>query len=302
MGAPRNLDEVEIFLKNMFNDKNIITVKSDLLRRLISFFITSSRKNEAKKSYEKVGGASPLVKETKLLLQRVKEVYKDDEVINIMRYTPPFAKESIKELQQKGISDVVLFPLYPHYSTTTVKSSLEDFYNSAKELGFDPAIKVIEPFYKNPLYNKAVLKTIKEALKEENSKEFDLILSAHSLPLKIVKNGDIYPSHVNEHIDILKELLKNEGMEFRDIHLAYQSKLGPIPWLEPNLEEVLKTLTDRRVLIVPISFVLDNSETLFELDKEYRELSRDLGYEKYLVASCPNSSDSFIEFIKGVVE
>jgi len=301
MGAPRDLDEVELFLKNMFNDKNIITVKSDLLRSLISFAITKSRQKEAKSNYAKLGGVSPLVEKTKLLEEALKSEFEDDEIFSIMRYTPPFAKDVIKELKDKGVDEIILLPLYPHYSTTTVKSSLEDFDKWAKRLDFTPNARVIPPYYKDSSYNEAIIHTIKERLSID-PKEIDLIFSAHSLPQKIIESGDSYQEEVQDHKNILSKLLKERGYEFRSTHLAYQSKLGPVKWLEPSLESVLKSLENKKALIVPISFTLDNSETIFELGMEYKELADELGYDFYEVASCPNSSPLLVEAFKGLID
>jgi len=301
MGAPRDLDEVELFLKNMFNDKNIITVKSDLLRSLISFAITKSRQKEAKSNYAKLGGVSPLVEKTKLLEEALKSEFEDDEIFSIMRYTPPFAKDMIKELKDKGVDEIILLPLYPHYSTTTVKSSLEDFDKWAKRLDFTPNVRIIPPYYKDSSYNEAIIHTIEERISID-PKKIDLIFSAHSLPQKIVDSGDSYQEEVQDHKNILSKLLKERGYEFRSTHLAYQSKLGPVKWLEPSLESLLKSLDSKKALIVPISFTLDNSETIFELGMEYKELADELGYDFYEVASCPNSSPLLVEAFKGLID
>ncbi len=302
MGAPRDLDEVELFLKNMFNDKNIITIRSDLLREFISFMITSTRKNEAKSNYEKLGGISPLVNETQRLLERIRSIYPECKVVQIMRYTPPFAKGVISDLKDKGVSEAILFPLYPHYSTTTVKSSLEDFYEVAKKLKFDPKIKLINPYYKDKLYNKAIVKCIKKKIDGIDTSTIDLIFSAHSLPQKIIDRGDSYQDEVIEHTKILTDMIKESGILFHSYNLAYQSKLGPIKWLEPALDQVIKDNKNKRALIVPISFTLDNSETIFELDMEYRELANSLNYKFYEVASAPNSSDLLIEAFRRLID
>ncbi len=301
MGAPKNLDEVTLFLTNMFNDKNIITTKSNILRKMIAFLIVKTRASEAKNNYKKLGGISPLVKHTQELLKSVQKEFPEYLVLNIMRYTPEFATQGIKELQEKGIEEIILFPLYPHYSTTTVKSSLEDFFDSTKKVNFTPLVKIIEPFYKNQTYNKAIIETIKETLKSNNSKDFDIIFSAHSLPQKIIDAGDSYQVEVEEHVQILKNILINK-FEFKNFHLAYQSKLGPVKWLEPSLENKLKEITNKSVIIVPLSFVLDNSETEFELNIEYKELAHELKYQNYRVAKCVNNSEIFIQAIKELTQ
>ncbi len=301
MGAPRDLDEVGIFLKNMFNDKNIITIKSNLLRKFISFMIVATRSKEAKESYKELGGFSPLVKHTDNLIKKLSNSFDEYIITHIMRYTPPFAIDELKWLKAKGVSEIVLFPLYAQYSTTTTKSSFEDFYNSCKKIDYNPKVIEIKNFYKNELYNKAIVQRIKESLQNKDASKFDLIFSAHSLPQKIVDSGDPYQKEVLENVDILEKLLKKEGLEFNKIHIAYQSKLGPMKWLEPSLESKLKELLNKNVFIYPISFILDNSESEFELDIEYKELATKLGYESYHVIKCLNDSDLFIEAMRDII-
>ena len=301
MGAPKDLEEVEVFLKNMFNDKNIITVKSGLLRSYIASRIISGRKNEAKESYDEIGGKSPLLKHTETFLKNVKKEFPSYEVLNIMRYTPPYALSAAKWLKAKGVDDIIVIPLYPHYSTTTVKSSVDDFYEALAEAKYAPSLKIYSRFYKNRTYNQAIIEQIKIALREDNSKEYDLIFSAHSLPVKIIQNGDSYQKEVIENVEILSEMLNEQNIEFKNVHLAYQSKVGPMEWIEPSLENKLKSIINKKVIIYPISFILDNSETEFELDIEYREIAKKIGHKEYIVAKCLNESKLFIEAIKELV-
>jgi ferrochelatase len=299
MGAPRNLDEVELFLKNMFNDKNIITVKSNILRKFIAFMIVTLRKNEAKLNYKKLGGVSPLVKHTKEFEEKAREIFKEYEVTTIMRYTPPFAKKVLKELKKKAIEDITLIPLYPQYSTTTTKSSFEDFDEALKEMDFSPKVTKIERFYKEDFYLNLIKKQILKSLDGKDAKEFELVFSAHSLPEKIVNSGDLYQKEVEGQVSILKEMLKVIG--FKDIHLAYQSKLGPIKWLEPSLKDKLYSLNSKSVLIYPISFILDNSETEFELSIEYKEVAKELGFKNYIVSPCINDNREFLEGLREMI-
>jgi len=299
MGAPKNLDEVELFLKNMFNDKNIITLKSDLLRKFIAFMIVQSRKKEAKQNYKKLGGSSPLVKHTKEFMKVAKEVFCEYEVKTVMRYTPPFALEVLEKLKQKGIEEITLIPLYPQYSTTTTKSSVEDIEDTLQKLEWEPKLKLVEKFYQENFYLDVIVEDIKKALQNKDSKEFDLVFSAHSLPQKIVDQGDPYQKEVEEQVEILKDRLKD--LEFKDIHLAYQSKLGPVKWLEPSLEDKLHSLKNKNVIIYPISFILDNSETEFELSIEYEEVAKELGFENYIVVPCINDNKEFIEGFKKLI-
>ena len=295
MGGPSSLDEVEVFLKNMFNDKNIINVKSDLLRSFISFMIVILRKKEARSNYAKLGGKSPILEYTKKLIEKLQLEAKNTYITYAMRYTPPFAKDVVEELKQKNIKEIVLLPLYPHYSTTTTKSSLEDFEKALEPL--DVKTKKLERFYENRLYNELLIEKIQEQLKDKNSEEFELIFSAHSLPQSIIDKGDPYQKEILLHVKLLKNILKEKNIEFKDIHIAYQSKLGPVKWLEPSLEDRLKLLTCKKVIISPLSFTIDNSETEFELSIEYKKVADELEYEEYLVSKCPNDSDKFVKVI-----
>ncbi len=299
MGGPNNLEEVELFLKNMFNDENILTIKNPLLRRFVAYMITNARKKEARKNYEELGGKSPLNFYTDKLIAKLQKRLPDLYITKAMRYTPPFAKDAIKELVARNVKEVYLLPLYPHYSTTTTKSSLEDFYNTAKGLGFHARFHDIANFYHNRRFNEAIIERLEEASVGIDTKEYDLIFSAHSLPQSIIKRGDPYLYEVTEHVEILKDLL---GSRFNEYHLAFQSKLGPVKWLEPSLEETLQKLPNKRVLIYPISFILDNSETEFELHIEYAKIAERLGYADYRVARCVNDSDTFVEALADIYQ
>jgi len=209
MGGPNNLDEVEVFLKNMFNDKNIITTKSNLLRKFIATMITFTRTESSQKIYEELGGKSPLVGITKDLVAKLQKEVGEGVIVDFaMRYTPPFADEVCQRLEHEDVRDIYLIPLYPQYSTTTTKSSLEDFRASYERVGGNAKIYSIKNFYRNKTYNQAIISSIKEALKDKNSKEFALIFSAHGLPQKIVDKGDPYQKQVQNHVEILKEMLQ----------------------------------------------------------------------------------------------
>ena len=296
MGGPNNLEEVEIFLTNMFNDKNIITVKSSLLRKFIATMITFTRSEKSQEIYRQIGGKSPLVGHTKKLVEKLQNRVGEGVIVDFaMRYTPPFASEAIERLSDKNIEKIYLIPLYPQYSTTTTKSSLEDFEEQYHLSSGDAILVEIKHFFQNTSYNKAILERIKERVSLEEVSEFDLIFSAHGLPVKVIERGDAYEQHVEKHISILSQMMQEDGMTFKNIHLAYQSKVGPMEWLKPSLEDKLREIKNRKVVIFPIAFTIDNSETDYELEIEYREVSHELGYEEYRVCRCPNDSDYFVE-------
>jgi len=303
MGGPNNLEEVEVFLANMFNDKNILTMKSNLLRKFIAGMITFSRTESSQEIYRELGGKSPLVGHTKDLVKKLQERLGEDVVVDfVMRYTPPFASEVIEKINTTELEKIYLIPLYPHYSTTTTKSSLEDFEENYHDANGDAILVEIKHFFENESYNKAVIENIKESVGDDDYRDFDIIFSAHGLPQKIVDAGDVYEKHINKHVTLLKKMLVDADMNFHDAHLAYQSKVGPLKWLSPSLEEQLKVVRNRGVIIVPIAFTIDNSETDFELNIEYREIAEELGFKEYRVVRCANDSELFVDALVEIYE
>jgi ferrochelatase len=172
---------------------------------------------------------------------------------------------------------------------------LEDFEEQYHLYGKDAILVEIKHFFQNRTYNQAVLERIKEQVSTDESHEYDIIFSAHGLPQKVIDKGDVYQRHVEKHVAILQEMMQEEGLRFANVHLAYQSKVGPLKWLDPSLEEKLHSLTNKKVVIFPLAFTIDNSETDFELSIEYREVAEELGFESYKVCRCPNDSELFVD-------
>lgn len=297
MGGARDKSELKMFLTNMFNDENILTIKNAFIRKMVASFITNSRLESAWKNYEKIGNHSPINPLTEQLVNKCNDKIKNYKTYQVMRYTPPFAKEIISQMKKDGIKEVLLLPLYPQYSTTTTKSSLEDFIKFAKN---SFSISSIETFYKNDKFNECIVNEILNSVEDETS--YNLVFSAHGLPQKIVDAGDPYEKQMNEHVKILSEELQKRGKIFKSINLAYQSKVGPLKWLEPSLENMLKNFKNENVIIYPLSFIVDNSETVFELDIEYKEIAHEIGIKEYKVCSCVNDSEEFIEAIKDIIK
>lgn len=293
MGGPNNLDEVKVFLTNMFNDKYIIGAPQPI-RAMIAWLITTLREKEAKHNYSLLGGMSPIVGHTKRLMRRVQKSV-DADVFYAMRYTPPFAKDIMKNLTE--YDEIFAFPMYPHYSQTTTKSSIEDFMNVATKYGIEKKIKTIDSYFDDELYNKAIVERIKESMIDLDTNEYHLIFSAHGLTQKIIDKGDPYQKHIIANMEATKKELKTQGIKFKNIHLAYQSRLGPMEWLRPYMSDKLTEFKGQKVLIYPISFTVDNSETQCELDIEYRELAYKIGIAEYKVAKSPNHHPYFIEMI-----
>ena len=296
MGGPNNIDEVEMFLQNMFADKNILTMDR-YTRKLVGSIIIYKRLEDVKEAFmEHLGGKSPLPELTNQLILKLKEKL-DIPIVPAMRYVPPFATPSLEEFQKEGIEELILFPMYPQYSTTTTLSSIEDIKQRCGALNYYPKISVIEPYYDDYEYIELISSKIMEAIKYKDTKEYDLILSAHGLPISIIKDGDPYEKQVEANVSALKIYLHERGIIFNNIKLAYQSKVGSSAWLEPNLVDVLRNPRHRKVLIYPLAFTVDNSETLYELDIEHREIAQKIKYEDYRVAKCFNDDDGFVDLI-----
>lgn len=303
MGGPNNLHEVEMFLTNMFNDPAIIRTKSTLLRRFIAGMITLTRTEKSQEIYRRIGGKSPIVSITKSLVEKLSTALGGNIIVDfVMRYTPPMAEEAIERLKSSGVEKVYLIPLYPQYSSTTTASSIDDFESIARALNWTPIIVELKHFFTNYTYNSCLISLIKNSLDSDSADEFELIFSAHGLPQKIVDDGDPYQNHVSAHVELLKNRLIEEGIYFRGVHLAYQSKVGPMKWLEPSLETTLRSLEHKKAIIVPIAFTIDNSETDFELSIEYAEIAHELGYSNYRVSRCPNDHPLFVETLKKLYE
>ena len=300
MGGPNTVGEVELFLRNMFADKNILPM-NPYMRKFVANIIISKRLEEVKENYRLLGGKSPLPELTQKLIEKL-SLKVGIPVYAAMRYVPPFADKALLLCQKEGIEELILFPMYPQYSTTTTLSSVEDIEARCKEMGYEPKITVIDPYYDDYDYIEASVAKIMEAMEGKDTSEYDLLLSAHGLPMSIIKAGDPYEKQVEGNVSAIKTYLASKGIVFHDIKLVYQSKVGKSAWLEPNLADVLRNPTHRKVVIYPLAFTIDNSETVFELDIEHREIAQKLKYEDYVVAKCMNDDDAFADLIARRVE
>ncbi|ARR02559.1 ferrochelatase [Campylobacter vicugnae] len=297
MGGVDNLSQVRVFLTNMFNDPYILGIKNRHLRAFVAWMITMMRLKPATQNYIQLGGKSALGDITRSLVAKLNSKFGFDNLIfdYAMNYTPPFASDTLAKY--KDADEIVLFPLYPHHSVTTITSSLDSAKRAIGNLDIKAKIKVVDYFYQNSKFNDIIVSHIAKSLGDDDASKIDLIFSAHSLPQKVIDSGDLYEKHLNEHLEILKSNLNNCGLRFNSVSLAYQSRLGPVKWLGPNLSEVLPSLSSKRAMIYPISFCIDNSETDFELAIEYKHIADDNKFNYYKVVKAPNDSDEFISFI-----
>jgi len=281
MGGARSEKELKEFLYNMFKDKRII---SSPIRHILAPLISNLRYKKVWKNYEKIGG-SRLHNITKSLCEKIKSDNLD--ALYAMRYTSPYLNDVIK-----NYDEIIFLPLYPHYSFSTYESSLDDL----KKSNFKGKVKIVKPFYKDKEFNEIIVENILKTV--DNPKEWNLIFSAHGLPKKMIEKGDSYEKEVKEHVEILKKMLP----EFKSISLAFQSRFGNSEWLQPYLDEKLKEFKNEKVLIYPISFMIDNSETDLELKVEYKHLADEIGINEYKVVECPNDSEKIAKFLKRLAE
>ena len=295
MGGPNNVEEVELFLRNMFADENIL-VMNPYLRKFVATIIINKRLDDVKENYKLLGGKSPLPALTEELIKKL-DALLDMPVYAAMRYVPPFADIALEKCKEEGVDELILFPMYPQYSTTTTYSSLEDIEQRCAVLGYDPKITLIDPYYDDYDYIEASVEKIVEAMEGKDTHDYDLLLSAHGLPVSIIQAGDPYQNQVEGNASAIRMYLHERGIKFNNIKLVYQSKVGSSDWLEPNLVDVLRNPRHRKVVIFPLAFTLDNSETIFELDIEHREIADKIKYDDYIVASCMNSSEKFVNLI-----
>ena len=277
MGGARNADELKDFLYNMFKDKRII---SSPIRHILAPLISNLRYKKVWENYKSIGG-SRIYDLTEKLCGNMKK-YTDMDVIYAMRYTKPKLKDVIE-----NYDEVTLLPLYPHYSFTTYESSLDEL----KEINFKGKINIVKPFFEDDRFNEIIKENILNSI--DNPSEWHLIFSAHGLPKKMIEKGDKYQSHIEKHVNILKNMLP----EFKSINLAYQSRFGFSEWLKPYLHEELEKYKNEKVLIYPISFMIDNSETDLELKVEYKHLADEIGINDYKVVECPNDNEKVAKFL-----
>ncbi len=278
MGGARSEKELKEFLYNMFMDKRIISSPSKFI---LAPLISNLRYKKVWKNYEKIGG-SRIYDITENLAKKIEKL-SGIKTVYAFRYTKPYLKDVVKN------EEIIFLPLYPHYSFSTYESSMDELKENKIKA------KIIKPFYKNPKFNEIIKNNILKAVKNPN--KWNLIFSAHGLPKKMIKKGDLYEKQIKEHVEILKKLLP----EFKSISIAFQSRFGPGEWLKPYLDEHLNNFKNENVLIYPISFMIDNSETDLELKVEYKEVAKEIGIKNYKVVDCPNDSDKTAKFLFEII-
>ncbi len=298
LGGPDSLEAVEPFLFNLFSDPDIIDFPfSRLAREPLARLMASRRARHAAEHYRALGGASPLLENTRRQAEALEaELRRDLEarVVVAMRYWRPFTSEAIAELARFAPERLVLLPLYPQYSNTTTGSSLHEWSRRFHPDGWRPEVRLIRDFHDDAGFIQAVAAHVEAALAGfPDPRGVEVVFSAHSIPMEAVERGDPYPRQVERTV----ELVWRQGGWPNRYELCYQSKVGPSRWLRPMLKETLEKLAARhaqQVLVVPISFVSDHVETLYEIAIEHREIAHRLGIGDFRMMPGLNDSPHFI--------
>jgi protoporphyrin/coproporphyrin ferrochelatase len=296
LGGPDTLEAIEPFLFNLFCDPDIIDFPGARIgRRPLAKLISSTRAKKVQHHYAVIGGGSPIRRFTEQQARALEDVLIESGVdarcFVAMRYWHPFTAEAIEQLRADRFDEIVLLPLYPHYSGTTTGSSLNEWQRQFRDSIPQHTIKT---FYESELYLQALAERIDEALSRfPHPGRPELIFSAHSVPVAVITKGDPYQKQIEQTVELL---IQRGGWGNRH-RLCYQSKVGASKWLQPSLRDTVRNIASegvREVCIVPISFVSDHVETLGEIDHEAREQAMALGIERFEMTAGLNDSPTFI--------
>jgi ferrochelatase len=304
MGGPDSLEAVEPYLYNIFKDPDIIDIPlPEFLRRRFVRWLSGRRAPKSREIYAKIGGRSPLndiTDQQALLLEKAlnncdKATFR---VFTAMRYWFPLVEDVWQKICSQGFEKLIVVSLYPFYSTTTA-GSLEKLIQRLNKAGDYPLenLQFIGSFGNHPLFIKAMIEQIRTSL---SGKEQNLLFSAHSIPMRRIKGGDPYQQEIEQAVKQISEQLPS-GIR---VHLSYQSKVGPIAWLGPATADAIKTLAKNKVkdlLVYPLGFVSDNSETIYEIDILYKDLAFAAGMTTFTKIDALNDDPLFIDALKNIV-
>jgi protoporphyrin/coproporphyrin ferrochelatase len=297
LGGPDTLEAVQPFLRNLFSDPAIITLPK-WLRLPLARFISSRRTPKAKKIYEQIGGGSPILGQTEAQARALEEALgKEHECRGYvcMRYWHPMTEAVVKSVARFKPDSIVLLPLYPQYSTTTTGSSFAAWKKAAP---FKVPTTEIESYPVEPGYIDASVELVKQGLAEAGNVPVRVLFSAHGLPEKIVKAGDPYQRQVEQSAKAIADRLGNV-----DSAICYQSRVGPLKWIGPPTDaEIRRAAADKKsIVLYPLAFVSEHSETLVELDIEYRHIAKEAGVPNYIRVPTVGTHPKFIEGLARLV-
>jgi protoporphyrin/coproporphyrin ferrochelatase len=308
LGGPEQLSDVRPFLFNLFSDPEIIRIPISAFQKPLAWIISTSRFKKSRANYEKIGGGSPLRRITELqarALERQLQAQGEDAKVYIgMRYWHPFTEDAIARIKQDGIEQLVILPLYPQFSISTSGSSfrlIEKIWKENPQLQ-PPKYTVIPDWYKEPGYLRAMSESIAiEIDKCPNPDRAHVFFSAHGVPVSYVEEaGDPYQLEIEDCTKLIMQTLGRDN----EHSLAYQSKVGPIEWLQPYTEDGIVQLAQQGVtdlVVVPISFVSEHIETLEEIDIEYREIAEAAGIHTFNRVPALDTNPVFIQTLVDLV-
>jgi ferrochelatase len=304
LGGPDSLEAVEPFLRNLFSDPAIISLPG-IFRWPLARLIARRRAPIARKIYDHMGGRSPIFEETRAQADALEQALSKDGVeakaFVAMRYWHPFSDGAARAVKAFGPDKIVLLPLYPQYSTTTTASSLTDWARAAKRAGLSaPTSRACCYPWESGLVAAAAA-NIRDAAKElRPGLAYRLLLSAHGLPKRVIQKGDPYQWQVEQSAAAIVKVL---GLPALEPVVCYQSRVGPLEWIGPSTDaEITRAGKEGKgVIVAPIAFVSEHSETLVELDIEYRKLAQEAGVPDYRRAATVGTHPDFIEGLAGLV-
>jgi len=301
LGGPDSQEAVRPFLKNLFSDPMILRVPAPV-RWFLSWFIARRRAPVAREIYAEIGGRSPILPETEKQADALQAALGDDyRVFIAMRYWHPFADAVARDVAGWNPERVILLPLYPQFSTTTTESFTRIWYPAAKAAGLAAPTSEICCWPEADGFVRAVAENTDAAIDTlSDGTPFRVLFSAHGLPKKIVDAGDPYAHQVERTAAAVLGRMAHKSV---DHVVCYQSRVGPLEWLQPYTEDEIKRAGEekRALVVVPVAFVSEHSETLVELDIEYAELARDAGVPEYARAPTVNAAEPFVRSLADLV-
>lgn len=303
MGGPDSIEAVHPFLMNLFKDRDIIKIGPSFLQPFIARRIVNKRAPKVEGYYRQIGGKSPIRELTEAQGRGLQELLGPEfRSFVAMRYSRPSTIDALSAIKKEGISRIVAVSLYPHYSRATTGSSVNELQRILKESKATFSLSYIDRFYDHPLYIEALAEKVSQGLASfADPKKVEIVFSAHSLPQSFIDEGDPYLAHIQETVRLVMERVGNEANH----QLAFQSKASKVKWLEPSTENMMKTLAAKGckdLLMVPLSFVSDHIETLYEIDIQYAEEARDLGIERFVRSESLNNSPLFLACLADLVQ
>jgi ferrochelatase len=300
LGGPDKSENIEPFLFNLFNDPAIINIPS-IFRYPLAKFISKKRAPIAKNIYKEIGNKSPILKLTQDQAKSLENNLSkggDYKCFVVMRCWHPRASDVIKKVREYNPEEVILLPLYPQYSASTSGSSINEWSDLCKKENYHVKTKTICCYPTENNFIASHISLIKKTLKTIENNNFKLIFSAHGLPKNKIKKGDPYQWQVGETVKKIMSNLQNENLNYV---ISYQSRVGLLKWIEPSTDEVIIKYSKEKkgIVIVPIAFVSEHSETLVELDIEYKKLAEKNGCDFYKRVPALGMEENFI---KGLTE